>query len=162
MIAALLLLFASGSQLVVDEVYQIPPGEWRWVEIRLKQAPVAVDCEYRILSGDGAVRAVLVNGDGLDDLRQGDRKPLGTSPFNRQGQFSRMVNVPDEYAVVIENRGPGSVGVRLQVSLDFSGRGGPPVRLVSPARRLVVILISSAVFLAIVVYSARRLLAATR
>jgi hypothetical protein len=161
-IAALLLLFAPGSQTLTDEVFQIPAREWRYAAMALKQVPVTVDCEFSVMSSTGAVRVVLVNGDGLEELKQGDRDTLGAGHFARQGAFSRVVSVPDEYAVVVENGGRGPVSVRLRSSLDFSGRGQPQARYLSPARRLAVIAISTTVFLAIVSYSARKLLAALR
>jgi hypothetical protein len=159
MIAALL-LFTAASQMLVDEVYQIPPGEWRWVEVILKQVPVTVECDDEVVSGTGAVRVALVNHEGLDELRAGHHEPMGSSPFQRQGHLIRPVRVPDEYAVVIENSGRGKSSVRLRVVLDFSSGG--QARYISPQRRLAVILISATVFLAIVIYSARKLRFAIR
>jgi hypothetical protein len=72
------------------------------------------------------------------------------------------VSNPDEYAVVVENGGVGPVSVMLRVTLDFSERGLPQARYISPERRLSVIGISLTAFLVVVIYSARKLLAATR
>jgi hypothetical protein len=158
----LMLLFALDSQTVTDEVFEVPASEWRYVAVTLRQVPVAVNCDFGVLSGTGAVRVAVVNGAGLDDLKQGNREPLGSGVFARQGTFSRVVGVPDEYAVILENSGRGSARVRLRLSLDFSGRGQPLARTLSPQRRLVVIAIGATIFLAIVAYSARRLLAVMR
>ena len=158
---ALLLLLASGPQTLLDEVFQIPAAEWRYVPVVLKQPPVTVECAFRITSGSGTVRVTLVNKDGLDELQRGNREPLDPSAFRHEGDFSRRVSVPDEYAVAIENAGQGPASVRLRVSLDFSERG-PEARYLSPRRRFVVIAISATVFLAIVTYSTRRLLGAMR
>jgi len=161
--AALLLLWlAAGSQVLLDEVFHVPAGEWRYVPVILKQPPVTVDCDFRVISGNGAVRVVLVNRDGLDTLRGGDREPLGSGAFAQQRQVSRLVNLPDEYAVVLENGGRGPVIVRLRVSLDFSARGRPQAQTLPPERRFAVILISATVFLGIVFYSARKLLGVMR
>ena len=157
--AALLLLWlAASSQVLLDEVFHVPAGEWRYVPVILKQPPATVDADFRVISGNGAVRVGLVNRDGLDTLRGGDREPLGSGVFAQQGQFSRLVNLPDEYAVVLENGGRGPVSVRLRVSLDFSARGRPRAQTLSRERRLAVIVISATVFLGIVFYSARKLL----
>lgn len=156
--AALVLLAAAGSQVVlVDEVFRIPASEWRYAVVPLKQPPVTVQGDFRVVSGNGGVRFVLVNRAGLDRLRNGDREPLGSGVYQPQGTFSRMVTVPDEYAVVLENGSQGPVGVKLRVSLDFSGRAGQQVRYLSPERRFVVIIISLSVFLAIVIFSAQKL-----
>jgi hypothetical protein len=154
--ALLLFFFASDSQTLLDEVFEVPPADWRYAQVILKQPPVTIEYEFHVISGDGAIRAALVNREGLEDLRQGDRDPLGSGAFQKQASFSRLIGVPDEYAVVIENRGPGRASVRLRVSLDFSERR-LQVRYLSPARRWTVIAISASVFLAIVLISARKL-----
>jgi len=160
--ALLMLLFASDSQTLLDEVIDIPATDYRYAEVVLNQPPVTIQYEFHVISGDGAVRAVLVNEEGLDDVKKGDRDPLGSGVFQKQASFSRLISVPDKYAVVIENGGHGRTRVRLRVSLDFSERGRPQARYLSPQRRLAVILISASVFLAIVLYSARKLLGVLR
>ena len=159
--ALLLLLFAVDSQTLMDEAVDVPANDWRYAQVMLKQLPVTIEYEFQVISGDGAIRAALVNQEGLEDLKKGDREPLGSGAFQKQGSFSRLIGVPDEYAVVIENRGPGRASVRLRVSLDFSDRR-VQVRYLSPQRRWAVIGISACVFLAIVLISARKLLGAMR
>jgi hypothetical protein len=160
--AALLLFLAASSQQLVDEVYQLPAGEWRYVQVTLNQPPAMVESSFRVISGNSTARVTLVNREGLDQLKQGDRAPLGRQKFQREGGFSRLVIVPDEYAVVLENGSGGPVAVSFRVSIDFAARGGPQVRYVSPERRLAVIVISATVFLGIVIYSARKLLRAVQ
>jgi hypothetical protein len=159
--ALLLLLFAVDSQTLMDEVFEVPPNDWRYAQVMLKQMPVSIEYEFHVISGDGAIRAALVNLEGLEKVRKGDREPLGSGAFQKQGNFSHLIGVPDEYAVVIENRGPGRANVRLRVSLDFSERR-VQVRYLSSERRWVVVVISACVFLAIVLISARKLLGAMR
>jgi hypothetical protein len=156
--AALLLLLAAGQQVLFDEVFQIPPSKWRYATIPLKQPPVMVECDYKVQSGNGAVRVVLVNAEALEQLRKGDNRPLGSASFGAEGRFTRLVALADEYAVVLENSSTGPVSVKLRVALDFSGRGHPEARYLSPERRAAVIAISLSVFLGIVIYSARKLL----
>ncbi len=159
---ALMLLLTLDARTVTDEVFEVPAREWRYVAVTIEQVPVTVNCDFEVISGPGVVRVALVNGDGLDDLKQGNREPVGSAAFARQGTFRRAVRVPDEYFVVLENSGLGPARVRLRSTLDFSGRGEPQARTVSPQRRLVVIGISAMVFLVIVSYSARKLSAAMR
>jgi hypothetical protein len=160
--AALLFLFASGSQTLVDEVFQVPANEWRYVAAPVKDVPVIVEYDFQVISGSGKVRVALVNREGLDDLKGGSREPLGSGLLSRQATFRRVVSAPDEYAVVLENSGRGPASVRLRVSLDFSEAARPRARYLSPERRFAVIVISTTVFLAIVSYSARKLLGVTR
>lgn len=157
-----LALLAPESQTITDEVFQIPAKEWRYVAVGVKQVPVTVQCDFGVISGSGEVRVALVNADGLDDWKQGSRDAASAGKPARQGGFSRVVSVPDEYAVIVENGGRGQASVRLRVSLDFSGRGQPQARYLSPQRRLAVIAISATVFFAIVSYSAKKLLGAIR
>jgi hypothetical protein len=159
--ALLLMFFAADAQTLLDEVVEVPSNDWRYAQVVLKQLPVTIEYEFQVISGDGAIRAALVNLEGLEDVKKGDREPLGSGAFQRQGSFSRLIGVPDEYAVVIENRGPGRASVRLRVSLDFSERR-VQVRYLSSERRWAVIGISASVFLAIVLISARKLLGAMR
>jgi hypothetical protein len=160
--AVLLALFAPESQTLTDEVFQIPAKEWRYVDVAVKQMPVTVDCEFHVISGTGAVRVELVNADGLNDWKQGHRDTKDSAAFGGQASFSRLISVPDEYAVVVENSGRNPATVRLRVSLDASGRGLPQARYLSPQKRLAVIVISATVFLAIVSYSAKKLLTVMR
>jgi len=160
--AVLLALFAPGSQTLTDEVFQIPAKEWRYVDVAVKQVPVTVDCEFNVISGTGAVRVELVNAEGLNDWKQGHRDTKDSEAFAGQASFSRLISVPDDYAVVLENSGRNPASVRLRVSLDTSGRGLPQARYLSPQKRLAVIAISATVFLAIVSYSAKKLLTVMR
>jgi hypothetical protein len=160
--AALVLFLAAGQQMLFDEVFQIPASKWRYAIIPLKQPPVTVECEYKVLSGKGTVRVALVNSNGLEQLRQGDKEPLSSGTFQSEGRFVRFVSAPDQYAVVLENGSAGSTSVKLRVTLDFSERGRPQARYLSLERRLAVIAISLSVFFGIVFYSAKKLLGAMR
>jgi hypothetical protein len=155
--ALLLLFFATEQQTLLDEDVEVPPGDWKYVQVVMKQPPVTIRYEFHVKSGEAPVRVALVNQEGLDALKQGDRDPLRAGALQRQGSFSRLISLADEYAVVIENPGLARAVVRLRVSLDFSERGRPQARYLSPQRRWVVIGISASVFLAIVWYSARKL-----
>ena len=42
-----LLLAASTRVELVDEVYQIPPAEWKYVEVNLRQKPALVTASFR-------------------------------------------------------------------------------------------------------------------
>jgi hypothetical protein len=153
----------------VNEVVRIPAGDWRYVEVGLKQRPALVSADYAVEPGSGEVRLALVERDQLDRLpgRPGDGAlPDGALAITAAGHSGRLryrVRVRGEYAVVIDNRlGTGAAAAHLRVSLDFGGRPAPEVTRLSPARQLTVIVITFAVFFAIVSYSARRLLQGIR
>jgi hypothetical protein len=153
-----LLLAAVPHVEVVDEVYQLPPNDWRWVPISLNQRPAVVIAQYRALAGTPAIRAALVPGDEVRKLRSGDGlDDYDPTPDGPTGQLRRHTRQPGDYAVVIENRSAIPVSVRVRITLDF-----PTATTISPRRQLTVVAISFGVFFAIVGFSARRLLGALR
>jgi hypothetical protein len=165
---SLILLAASTHVDLVNEVVRIPAGDWRYVEVGLKQRPAFVSADYTVEPGSGEVRLALVERDQLELSGKPDSGALPdgalaiTAP-GRSGRLRYPVRMRGEYAVVIDNRmGAAAAAAHLRVSLDFGGRPGPEVTRLSPARQLMVIAITFAVFFAIVSYSARRLLQGIR
>jgi hypothetical protein len=155
----------SMRQTLMDEVYTIPASDWRYVPVVLKQPPVTLECEFKVLSGGAGVRVGLVNAQGLAAMRQGRRhETLATTSFENSGRLRHEVLEPDEYAVIVDNGldGHGAAQVQLRVSLDFPNRRQVQVRQLSPARRVAVVGISLALFLAVVIFAGRKLRAAWR
>jgi hypothetical protein len=155
-----LLLAATTRVELVDDLFPIPPRQWRYFEIAITQQPVVVNCAFEVRSGHSAVRVALLSRRDLQRMDAGE--PHGfvqaTEPGAR-GSLRHSVRVPGDYAVVIDNPsdGPQPALVHLRVFLDFADHGPPPVRYLPRSRRLAVILISFAVFFAIVIYSGRKL-----
>ena len=161
----LLVLWANAPRVdVVDEIYTIPPSEWRYVPMELKQTPVGLHCDFEVLGKASEVHVALLNQANLERLRADQPHGiLADAPPQARGSFGYVVNAPAEYAVVLDNRAPRApVRVHLRISLDFSGRPVQGVGYLSRGRRLAVILISFAVFFTIVTWSAKKLLAAIR
>jgi hypothetical protein len=162
---AWMLLFASTSRVdLVDETYVIPAANWRYIELELKQLPVTVFCDYHAGPGSTQVRLALMRRRDLERLRSG--RPHGALAVTEAGPRARLdheIRSPGEYVLVLDNHDETRPAeVHLRVSLDFAARGAPGITYVSPQRKLVVILISFAVFFGIVTWSARRLLEAIR
>jgi hypothetical protein len=158
---ALLLVAASPTSVVlVDEMYQIPANEWRYVEVILQQQPALVSADYRAEAGAKDVRLALLRREDLARLRGGRALGwLAETEAGPTGGLRYRVRDRGEYAIVVDNRGGDEpASVHLQVSLDFGLERGPEVTTISPRRQLAVILISFAVFFGIVTWSARRLL----
>ena len=158
---ALLFLAASSTSVVlVDELYQIPANEWRYVEVSLEQQPALVSADYRAETGAKDMRLALLRREDLERLR-GDRAHgwLAETDAGPTGRLRFRVRDPGEYAIVVDNRGGDApAAVHLKVGLDFGTGRGPEVTVLPPRRQLAVILISFAVFFGIVTWSARRLL----
>ena len=160
--ALLLLLAASTPAVLTDDVYQIPAGGWRWVRFEIGHRPAAVECRFETVGG-GEVRAELVSREDLELVREHKiHDTLASTDTARKDAFSQFVREPGEYAVVIENPGSGPVAAHLTVALSFGAAGQPVSRYLSCDRRLTVILVSFAMFFAIVTLSARALLRAMK
>jgi len=160
-----LFLFAAatafGSALLTDDVYQLPAGEWRWVRFEIGRRPATADCRFETVGG-GEVRAELVSRAELELVRK--HKPhdvLAVTDPGGAGSFSHYIQESGQYAVIIENTGTHPAAVHLTIALSFGG-AKPLSRYLSPQRRLTVILVSFAMFFAIVTFSARALLRAMK
>ena len=158
MIAALLFLLAASSQVdLIDENFEIPASDWRYVPRPLTPEPAMLDCLFQSDRPDARVRLVLLSQADLNDWRVGrEHDEMAATPAGPRGTLRVPVHDPDTY-VAIENRAPQPVRVRLRVFLEQ-----PRVRYLSRGRQLAVIVISFGVFFAIVSLSARKLLKAIR
>jgi hypothetical protein len=159
---AFILLAAASRIELVDEVYQIPANEWRYVEVSLKQKPALVTARYEVTSGTGSLRLALLPSEDIEKLREGaPHSVLSVTAEGERGTLEYQVHEPGEYALVIDNRGRAAASVRTRVWLDFA-RHGPAVTQLSPRRQFTIVAISFAVFFGIVTLSARRLLQTIR
>jgi hypothetical protein len=155
----LCLLISPTSVVLVDEIYQIPPDEWRYVEVSLHQQPALLAADVEGKTGSDDIRVELVRREDLDRLWE--NRPYGklavTAP-GPAGHIRYYLRDPGEYAVVVDNRGGDqAAAVRLNVWLDFGADRGMTVTELSPRRQFTVTLISFAVFCGIVTWSARKL-----
>ncbi|HTQ52985.1 MAG TPA: hypothetical protein VMI94_00905 [Bryobacteraceae bacterium] len=157
MIAVLLLLAAFSRVDLIDEHFEIPASDWRYVPRALTHDPAIVDCVFQADRPDAQVRLVMLSEADLNAWRMGrDHEEAATTPVGPRGLLRVSVHDPDTY-IAIENRGTRAAGVRLRIFLEQAN-----VRYLSRSRQLAVILISFGVFFGIVTFSARRLLKAIR
>ena len=157
-IVCLVLLAASTSVELADELYRIPPRNWRYMELGLKQRPALVDARFEVDEGPAGVRLDLMTSDDLERFRAGAAHGLlSVTPAGAAGRLYFDLRQAGDYVLVVENRGPSQAVVHLRVDLDFSGRHDMAVTQITPLRRAVVVAVSLALFAAIVAYSARRM-----
>jgi hypothetical protein len=157
---AFLPIAAAGSDFI-DDIHQVPAGDWKYVEVPLHNRPAHISAAYEVLSGSNRVRMELML---RDDLQFMDSDPgsILATPEGHRGFFTDPVRREGDYVIVLDNRqGLRSSTVRLHVSLDFNGNGSDVGRL-TPRRQLTVITVSCVAFLGIVSFSARRLRKAMR
>jgi len=166
MIGLALLLLAAGSATVdlVDETFEIPPDEWRYVELSLKQEPVTVWCSFETLHPRRKVRVALLRRGDLERMRADQPHGILASVPADRGVLHHTIAAPGDFAVLVDNRAESgrATRVHLRVWLDFSRPSEPHVRYVPATRRLVVVALSLSFFVATVVFSVRRLRRRTR
>ena len=159
------MLAAATRVDLVDEIYEIPGSDWKYVELDLRQKPATVIANYFVEAGSEDVRIALMTREDLERLREdAPHGVIALTQAGHNGSFQYRVRHRGGYAVVVDSRAPKgkSSAVRLRVSLEFAPTGVPDVTRVSPGRQLTVIAISFLFFFSVVTYSARRLLKAVR
>jgi hypothetical protein len=168
-LACLVLLAASTSVELVDEIYQIPPAEWKYVEVNLRQNPALVTASFQVQSGAesrvGNVRLALMTRADLERLREDlPHGLLAVTAPGKSGALHFRVRQPGDYVLVVDNRSSKArpAAVHLRIALDFALPSGPLVTRVSPQRQLTVIVLAFAFFFGVVTYSARKLLRAAK
>lgn len=159
-LAFLLLLALSGRVDVVNEVYRIPAGEWRYVELpELERNPAIVWAAFQVESREPAfVRLALLRREDLEKLRGG--LPHGMMTASQEGRGGMMVYSvaqKGDYVVVVNNSSDRAAAVQLRIWLDFHSRGPLTPTVLSPARRLTVLLLSLGTFCGIAAYAGWRI-----
>ena len=158
-------LLASIARVqIADDVVEVPPAEWRYLELSLRQQPVTVVCHFDA-PANPTMRIAFLHKEDLERLRS-DRPHgvLAATPPGPRGSVRFSVAAPGNYAVLLDNREDGrhAARVHLRVALEFGGPLRPHARTLSQGRRLVVILASFAFFFGVLAYAGRRLLASAR
>jgi hypothetical protein len=144
------------------QAFRLEAGDWRWIPFTIRQVPTEVDCRFEVLQGSPTVHVELLP---MSEFRQFNRgrkhDTLAVSPDAASGAFRRIVEERGQYAVVIVNRknAPG-VTVSLEVATDINPSPSGVAQELPPGRRLMVILISFAIFFVTVTWSGIKLMRA--
>lgn len=162
MIFALVLLAAAASRVEVipSQTIQVSPGNWGQFPINLEQRPAGVDATFAVESGTDHMRMALLRREDLERLLNEEHTGvLASTEPGRTGSLHYQVRQPGEYVMVLDNRAERTrtATVRVNVWLDFAAPPAPGVTVLSPARRLAVVLISCVAFFGVVMFSARKL-----
>ena len=164
-LACFVLLAASTTVELVDEVYQMPPAGWIYVPIDLRQNPARVDASFDVQSGSQTVRLALMTSADFERLRNEiPHGILAVSSAGKSGALHLRPRRPGDYVLVIDNRANKKTptAVHLRISLDFAAPSGPEVTRLAPRRQFTVILLAFAFFFGVVTWSARKLLRAAK
>jgi hypothetical protein len=125
MIPAMLFLLAAFARAdTIDENFEIPANDWRYVPRPLTQQPAMVDCVFQSDGPDAQVRLVLLSHADLNAWRVGrEHEEIAATPSGPRGALHVPVHDLDTY-VAIENRASRPVRVRLRVFLEQPPTGG--------------------------------------
>jgi hypothetical protein len=155
----LLVVFRGVS--VLDQTYQVPPDNWRYVDsnewqypgLEWKEGPAIVNADFTVESGP-PITMMLMDRANLDQLKHGElHEAAAGTTLAPNGRLGLRVASPRNYVLVLENRGSSqttTVHVRVKIdSWDYTE--------LTPERRLAVIALSFGVFFGIVTYSGAKL-----
>lgn len=121
--ACMLLLAASPRSEVVDEVHQIPAGDWKFKEIHLRQEPARISASYEVLEGSTKVRLALMPHEDLERMSEDLPGSIAITGEGRSGSFVDRIRRRGDYVVVLDNEGGKQAAtVHLRVWLDFAPR----------------------------------------
>jgi hypothetical protein len=162
---ACLLLAATGTNapFVDEDRYPIRAGDLAPVTLSLRQIPAVVTASYSV-EGSAQVRIALMT---QQDWDRADNIPgrvtedalLASTARGKSGSFTYQVPHKGDYVILMDNRADkqNAAMVHMRVMWEY-----PRVSRLSPERQFTVIAISFLAFFAVVTYSARKLLKATR
>lgn len=150
--------------LVVAPSFRLEPGDYRYFPVPVRHTPAEIDCHFHVEPGGGAVHLELLDRHDLRLFFRGrEHQTLASTASGTDAAFRRIVDEPGDYDVVVVNdKKNAPATVLLQVNIDTTPEASVAARELTPARRLTVILISFALFFAIVIWSGRRLFALIR
>jgi hypothetical protein len=142
----------------MNEVHQIPAGDWKYVEIPLHSRPARISASYEVLGGSNHVRMALMLHQDLEWMKSDEPGSILTTPEGPRGIFTDPLRRLGDYVIVLDNReGKRAASVLLRVNLDYSNSGAADIGRLTPRRQAVVVAISCVAFLGIVGFSANRL-----
>lgn len=166
MIAYACLLLAAvrtPAQYVDEDRYRVRPGDLEPVTLSLRQMPAVVNASFSV-EGAAQVRIALMT---QQDWDRADNNParvsedalLVSTARGRSGSFTHRVSHKGDYVILMDNRADkqNPAVIHMRVMWEY-----PRVSQLSPERQFTVIAISFLSFFAVVTYSARKLLKATR
>lgn len=164
----LLLAVAAGAMAFGAEPgptpFRLDPGEFRWFPFTVKQVPTEVECHFEVVRGQASVHMELLPMSEFRRFSRGrEHDTLAVSDDGRSAGFRRMMDTRGQYAVVVINkRGAAPAMVSLEVRTDLNPNADVVAKMLPPERRLVVILISFAIFFVTVTWSGLKLIRAIR
>jgi len=142
--------------------FVLQSDDYRFIDLNMPHVPVEVEASFQVANNAGTVHMELLPHRELGAMRRGSaHTALASTAEASSGTIRHIVQEAGPYRIVIKNRkGAKPVTVMWQVSTRLDPEATATV--LSPRRRLVTILVSFALFFAMVGYSGWRLKRAIR
>ena len=154
------LLLASAA---VAAPFRLEPGDNRYIQFSVTHIPTLIDCSYRVLEGRPAVHMEIMSDLNYRRYSRGrDYEPLAYSSDGPSAEIRRLIDERGRFDVMLVNTGKSPVLVELEVRTDLDPTTDSMARVLSPQRRLTVILVSFSLFFAVVTWAGIHLLRAAK
>jgi hypothetical protein len=154
------LLVAAGLQAAP---FRLAPGDNRYIQVTVSHVPTLLDCNYRVLQGAASVHMEVMSDLNYRRFTRGrDYDPVAYTPDGAANEIRRVMDERGRFDVMLINTGSSPVMVEMEVRTDLDAGVESMARVLSPERRLTVILVSFGLFFGVVTWAGIRLLRATR
>jgi hypothetical protein len=137
-------------------------GDYRWVPLHIRRAPVQVDASFEVSEGEPTVHIEIVEEGDFRPMQRGlTHNVLSATELAMSGFLRYRIDTPGDYRVIVTNKnGAKPTLVNWRVSTDLNP--APSATELSPRRRVVTIVVSFLLFFAMVGYSGWRLRSAAQ
>lgn len=110
---------ARSRSVVLDQIHELPPSEWKFVDVQVEKPGSMVIGEFEVIEGGDDLRLLLLRREDLDATagpKSLQKLALARTGWSSEGRLMENVQ-PGTYAVMIENGGgsnsPSRVAFRI-------------------------------------------------
>jgi hypothetical protein len=115
---ALVLAAITGRTELLDETFQVPRSQTRALTVELRDRPVTVEVDFKVISGRSGVRVLFLTSDNAKRFEDGHAlEVLAQTDYAGQGRFRYLVGAPGEYRILLDNRLEGREPAEVKVKI---------------------------------------------
>lgn len=142
---------------LVDSTVEVPASRWKIILLPVTARGMQLDAAFRAPAGASRVAMILLTREDALRFDAGRSvKPLSTTAWTHEGLLRYRFRAAGNYALVIDNRIEGRRPTPVSVRVDVSRQDEITVQELPLERRIAVIATSLLLFVAIVMYAARK------
>jgi hypothetical protein len=139
--------------------FRLEPGDNRYIQFSVTHVPTLMDCTFKVLKGEPSVHMEVMSDVSYRQYIRGrDYEPLASSAEGESGEIRRLLDERGRFDVMLVNTGTAAVVVEMEVRTDLDPSAESLARVLSPERRLTVILVSFGLFFGMVIWAGVKLL----